>query len=48
MGWLFAQLWFWLLVSFLVGSLVAYLAIAATLPMIEEVEARSRRRGEGR
>lgn len=45
MGWFFAQLWFWLLVAFLVGSLGAYLVIAATLPRIEDVEARGRRTG---
>lgn len=38
MGWLLAQLWFWLLVAFLVGSLVAYLVIVATLPELEDLE----------
>lgn len=31
-GWLVAQLWFWLLVAFLVGSVVAHLVIVALVP----------------
>lgn len=32
MGWLVAQLWFWLLVAFLLGSLAAYVLIVTLLP----------------
>ena len=37
MGWLFAQLWFLLLLSFLVGSLAATVAVHALSPSVEQL-----------
>ena len=47
MGWLFAQLWVWLLLSFLVGSLAAHVAIAVLLPSMSELADRDEPGGPG-
>lgn len=44
MGWLFAQLWCWLLVSFLLGSVVADVVVRAVSPSIEELVRQARTR----
>lgn len=38
MSWLFGQLWWWLLVAFLVGALVAWLGAKLTLPHERDLE----------
>lgn len=39
MMWLFGQLWFLLLVAFLVGSLLTWLVAKLMLPHVDELEA---------
>jgi hypothetical protein len=39
MTWLFAQLWFLLLLAFLVGSLVTWLVLRLALPSEDDLEA---------
>ncbi len=38
MGWLFGQLWFLMLIAFLVGSLIAWLVTRIALPHADELE----------
>lgn len=41
---LFVQLWILLLVAFAVGSLVAYVALRAVTPPVEEIDTEGERR----
>ena len=43
MGWLFAQLWFLLLLSFVAGSLAATLLIGVLSPSVEQIVGQLRR-----
>ncbi|MDF8265770.1 channel accessory protein ArfB [Luteipulveratus flavus] len=36
MGWLFAQSWFWMLIAFVVGALVAWLLVTLLVPTERE------------
>lgn len=47
MTWLFGQLWFLLLLAFLVGSLVTWLVAKALLPHEDELEAEAGTTSEG-
>lgn len=47
MAWLFAQVWFLILLAFLVGTLVAWLVAKVALPHVDELEAESGQRTEG-
>lgn len=38
MGWLFGQLWFLLLIAFLVGALVAWVIATLALPREDDLE----------
>lgn len=47
MTWLFAQLWFLLLLAFLVGSLVTWLVLKLALPYEDDLEAETGLTSEG-
>jgi len=47
MTWLFAQLWFLLLLAFLVGALVTYLVVKVLLPNVDDLEAETASRAKG-
>lgn len=43
MSWLFGQLWFLMLLGFLVGSLVAWAIAKVALPHVDDLEAETAR-----
>ncbi len=47
MTWLFGQLWFLMLLAFLVGSVVAWVVAKVALPHVDELESQTGVRTEG-
>ncbi|WP_157550856.1 hypothetical protein [Nocardioides jensenii] len=47
MAWLFGQLWFLILLAFLVGALLTYAVVALALPHVDDLEAETGARAEG-
>jgi hypothetical protein len=47
MTWLFGQLWFLMLIAFLIGSLLMLLVERLVLPHVDELEAATGTKSEG-
>jgi uncharacterized membrane-anchored protein YhcB (DUF1043 family) len=47
MIWLFGQLWEWLLLAFMVGAIVAFLAVKLTLPHQDDLESETGAEAKG-
>lgn len=47
MAWLFGQLWFLLLLAFVVGSLISFVVLKLALPHVDELEAETGQLAEG-
>lgn len=47
MTWLFGELWFLILLAFLLGSVLAWLVAKLALPHVDDVERESSHRAEG-
>lgn len=47
MTWLFGELWFLILLAFLLGSVLAWLVARIALPHVDDVERETGRNAEG-
>lgn len=47
MTWLFGELWFLILLAFLLGSVLAWLVARIALPHVDDVEREAGQRAEG-
>lgn len=47
MMWLFGQLWFLILIGFLVGALITYVIVKIALPHVDDLEAETGARAGG-